>query len=208
MPSLFPEDICLAVKKVLSTPLITVPGEDAIGKRITTTVKPYYVNPEPEIVVNEYPSLVFYESSIVLDTNRLTGSSRGLYDNPQYDTKGLLLSLDRRVLPEPYIVYIDIRCYARFNQQRDIIRREIYRRFGTRFGSINVNGVNLLTEIYSTPLLGTEDRKDSFISANHEGSVGQRKVGAQWRYKVYTWFDIEERKTYKVVRDFLTQYHN
>jgi len=206
MPDLFPEDICLAIKKLLSTPPITVPNEDDMGRKITTTVKPLYINPEPEIVVNDYPSLVFYESSVVIDTSRAISGVRGVFDNPQYDEQGLLISLDRRVQPDPYIVYIDVRCYVRFAQQRDLIRKEIYQRLGTRFGRISVNGVNLFTELYSTPLLGTEDRKDSFISANHEGSIGQRKIGAQWRYKVYTYFDIGQRENLKVVRDVLVKH--
>lgn len=194
--NLFPEDICLAIKRLLSDPAIEVPAEDKTGSRVTYKVSPKYIKPEPELVIAEYPSLVFYESSVYPDLDRMT-SGDYLEDNHQYDSAGNLTRLDVRPHPAPHTVLIDIRAYTSFNQQRDIIRKEIYRRLQVPVSVLNVNGIPIRIRFVM---------EQSLERVSPDGSGEQTTdlfKGTLWRFQTYTYFDVAMRRNLPTVRDVI-----
>lgn len=180
----------MAIKIKLSDPPIVVPSENKMGERVNVEVKPRYIYPEPEIQIAEYPAIVLYETSVTPDVSRRRHSGGLIRDGETYDTNGYLVSADYRESPSPYIVTIDVRAYTIFDIQRDIIRREILRRFGDFYGGLDISNVKI-------PLL---NRGETNIPSS-SSEAGRKVRITQWRFRAETYFDMSLKKHVKVVRD-------
>lgn len=200
MYSFFPEDICLAIKQTLADPPIIIPSEDENRNRIDVALKPLYIDPENELAKMVYPSLALYEVAVYPDLAR--NEVWEVYDNPEYDSDNKLVSVERRSAPVPHIVLVDIRAFTIFDQQRDIIRREVLRRLGgTPFGRLLINGVPVATRFLE---------ETRFIPPSQGGmpeTKDQRRRITQWRFRFETRFDVNERVRYPVVRDIVTGFN-
>lgn len=189
---LFPEDICLAIKQALSSPPIVVPDEDEFRQRISVNLNPRYVFPEPELADLECPSLTLFESSVIPDLPRRSQGDT-IVDEEVYDSEGKLVSASYREKPIPHVVFVDIRSYTSFDEQRDTIRREVLSRL---INGLVINGTSVFFSfIGETPLV-------NITNSPEESVTDVRRRGTLWRFKTYTRFDISLRHNIAVVRDY------
>jgi hypothetical protein len=184
--NLYPEDICLSIKNLLSNVPILVTENN-----VTKNVPALYVYPESQLADLEMPSIVLFEIDPIPDPGRRREAGGRILDNQVYtEVTKELVQVDARNYPEPFILYIYIRLKYKYVQHRDIVRKEIYKRFKVPFGGITVNG-------YALPIFFVGE---SLYEDSKEVETKEYKL-AQWRFKVPTWFDVHERKTLTTARD-------
>lgn len=178
---LFPSDICMSIKDLLSSPIIRV-----MQNHQQVDVLPFYTFPDID-ESRSVPRLIFYQGDLLPDFSRAQIGEK-IKDNEVYDNYGNLLRVDLRDYPEPFSVDIYIRLKFKFYEHRDAISKEIYKRFKLPRGRLLVGGVELpCALVKEIPLLDGVDEYGNKVS--------------QWLFSVSTYFDVNNRNTVSTVKD-------
>ena len=120
----------------------------------------YYGNPEPEFRVKEVPSIVFYNSELVIDTSRwtndrmITDIEKDMENNPDS-----ILELNH---PEPFNIIYFFRYYFKYQEDGNIILAHILNRF-PRVSYLEINN----------------DKYDIFYEGQADPMVGYKNFGEQ-----------------------------
>lgn len=174
------DDYNEAIKKKLQ-------GLYLVGKNgVKEEVKVYFQNPEVEIQVKELPSIVIYQSNIVLDTSRWDNNI--YYGNVKRNDSGVPISITEFRAPEPYTIFYTFRYYYEYMQDGTVIFHHILKRF-PRITYIEVKGqkYDMFYEGGSNPNVGYKDF----------GALKKREFVNQVTYKLEALLSIDDIINYE-----------
>lgn len=180
---LFSSDVCMAIKELLTFPIIRV-----LENNQQKDVPAFYTFPEVDDNVAT-PRLIIFDHSPEHTPSRLQVGEK-LRDNEIYDTYGNLVRVNLRKHPEPFSIPVYVRLKYKFFEHRDLVRKEVYRRFkGVPRGSLVVNGVPLLAILENEiPILDGVDNDGNKV--------------CQWLFSISAHLDISEPQTVSTVIDY------
>lgn len=156
-----------------------------------------YIDPEIEFQISEYPTIVIFRQGIYPNDYRWTNDK--FYDNPVYDEKGDLITLDERDAPDPFNMYYGIRLYYQYQMDGVKLNQHIMSKLRRgSFLSINEDEYDIIFVSYKNP-------EATYRTYGDQPENKQREFYEQYLYKVEMELDNAPRETVPVSQELLAR---